>query len=90
MTTVEEKKEELFIVPVPALVAVLLNLEKRKGSALTETEVIEARDTAVCIAMPRSALEAVIEARGYLDIDPEDAWEAWLAFKASLAEAPDA
>ena len=85
-----EEQEDIIITPVPALVAVLLNLEKQKGSPLTEVEVIEVRDNAACIAMPRSAHNAVVESRGYADIDPEQAWEEWLSFKASLAEAPDA
>ena len=85
-----EEQEDIIITPVPALVAVLLNLEKQKGSPLTEVEVIEVRDNAACIAMPRPAHNAVVESRGYADIDPEQAWEEWLSFKASLEEAPDA
>ena len=70
--------EELHIVPVPALVAVLLNKEKEKGAPLTEDEVMSIRDGAACIAMPASAKRGVEEARGYVDIDPEHAWVAWL------------
>jgi len=76
--------EDLIIMPVPALVAVLVNLEQRKGSDLTEAEVMDTRDNVACIAMPRSAHKAVVEARGYVDIDPERAWEEWLEFKSSL------
>lgn len=82
----DEERDDLVIAPVPALVALLLNLEQKKGSALTEAEVLEARDNAACIAMPRSAYRAVSEARGYDDIDPERVWEDWLDFKASLDE----
>lgn len=57
---------------------VLLNLEKTKGSPLTESEVTIARDNAACIAMPRSAHAAVVASRGYADIDPEHVWEEWL------------
>jgi hypothetical protein len=78
-----EDQDSLIIAPVPALVAVLLNLEQRKGSPLTEAEVLDARDNAACIAMPRHAHEAVVAGRGYDDIDPENAWEEWLSFKAS-------
>ena len=85
-----DEQDDLIITPVPALVAVLLNLEMQKGSPLTEAEVIEARDKAACIAMPRSAHNAVVESRGYADIDPEHAWEEWLSFKASDAEVSDA
>jgi hypothetical protein len=74
-------EEELLIVPVPALVAVLIALENDKGAPLTEQEVLRARDGAGSIAMPRFAAEAVAKERGYLDLDPEDIWNAWQAFR---------
>lgn len=79
-----DEKENLIITPVPALVAVLLHLEQEKGSALTEAEVLAARDTAACIAMPRSVHQSVADARGYDDIDPEHAWVEWQSIRASL------
>jgi len=78
-----EDEETLILTPVPALLAVLLKLEQDKGAALTLEEVEQARDRAECIAMPRHAHDAVVKARGYDDIDPERAWEQWLAFKAA-------
>ncbi|OBV11021.1 hypothetical protein [Erythrobacter dokdonensis] len=65
------------LVFVPALVAVLLNKEREKGSPLTEAEVIEIRDTSEVIAATREQHLEVIKERGYLDIDPENVWEAW-------------
>ena len=65
-------------------VAVLLSKEKDKGMPLTEQEVIEIRDSSECIAMPLFAKIAVEEKRGYVDIDPEDAWEAWQAARKEL------
>ncbi|MBI1676320.1 hypothetical protein [Shewanella sp. DW31] len=73
----EEAKEELVPVLVPALVAVLLNKEHEKGAPLTEKEVLEIRDNAVCIMMPVSVISKMEESRGYLDLDPEYAWEQW-------------
>jgi hypothetical protein len=72
---------DLIFAPVPALVAVLLNLEEQAGQPLTEAEVLTARDNAHCIAMPPHAHKAVVEARGYSDIDPEHVWQEWLSFK---------
>lgn len=72
-----KKEEYLFIVPVPSLVAVLLNKERAKGSALTEEEVLSIRDNCRCIAMPASAKLAVEDGRGYDDLDPENVWEEW-------------
>ena len=75
------KEDELVIVHVPALVAVLAYLENEKGSPLTEAEVLSATDEASAMVMPRSAQRAIEKSRGYTDIDPENAWEEWLAFK---------
>ncbi|MGF1733692.1 hypothetical protein [Photobacterium kasasachensis] len=82
MNKIEE--EELVVVPVPALVAVLLNKEKEKGSLLTEDEVLKVLDNADSIVMPRHALEKVEQSRGYIDIDPEHAWEEWKSIRSSL------
>jgi hypothetical protein len=78
--------EELLLVHVPALVAVLLSKEREKGSPLTESEVVEIRDSAECIAMPMFAKQKVDESRGYLDIDPENVWEEWQKTKAGWAD----
>ncbi|TDR79735.1 hypothetical protein [Paludibacterium purpuratum] len=74
--------DPLIPVPIPALGVLLLNLEKQKGSPLSESEVIEIRDKAVCIMLPLTAKVEMDEKRGYRDIDPENVWVEWLAFKA--------
>lgn len=81
--------EALLIIPIPALVAVLLAAENRKGAPLTEAEVLEIRDGAVCMAVPAYAAEKMAEARGYADIDPERAWEEWQAFRQSNDQSSD-
>lgn len=80
--------EDLVITPIPPLVAVLLNMEQAKGSALNEVEVLKARDAAACIALPIDAHAKLVKSRGYKDIDPENVWEEWLAFKASHKGGP--
>lgn len=72
------------IVPVPSLVAILLNREREKGSPLNEEEVVALRDCAECIAMPPDVAAEVAEKRGYDDIDPENVWAAWKAIRPSL------
>ncbi len=67
--TKNNKDENLVITPVPALCLLLLNLEKEKGSPLTEVEVIEARDKAVCIALRLSVAKEMEEKRGYRDLN---------------------
>ena len=74
--------DPLIPVPIPALGVLLLNLEKQEGAPLSESEVIEARDKAVCMMLPLSAKVQMEEKRGYRDIDPENVWVEWLAFKA--------
>lgn len=73
--------DPLVIVPIPPLVVLLLHLEKAKGEPLTEAEVVEARGKAICMTMPASKAGALAQARGYADIDPENIWTDWLAFK---------
>lgn len=76
--------DPLVPVPIPALGVLLLNLEKQKGTPLSEEEVKEARDKAVCMMLPLSAKQKMDEKRGYRDIDPENVWVEWLAFKAEV------
>jgi hypothetical protein len=82
----EKKGVPLVITPVPALCLLLLNLEEKKGSPLTEAEVLEARDKAVCIALPQSIANAMEEERGCRDLILEDVWQEWLGFKKWLDE----
>lgn len=73
--------EEIVIVPIPALCVILVKLEEEKGAPLTKVEVLEARDKAICMAMPRSAIKALEERRGYRDLVLEDVWADWLGFR---------
>lgn len=45
-------EEPLIPVFIPALVVLLLDAERRKGSPLTEEEVLHIRDKGVCIVLP--------------------------------------
>lgn len=73
----KESEEQLVPTPIPALVATLLNKEREKGSPLTENEVLEIRDNALCMMLPISAREKMEESRGYPDLNPEYIWEQW-------------
>lgn len=79
-----EQRDSLLIVPVPSLVATLLNRERTKGSALTEAEVLAIRDAAPSIAMPRVVVEELNRSRGYADIDPENVWAEWQTVRLDL------
>jgi hypothetical protein len=78
-----QTEDDLLLVPVPALVAVLTKLEQDKGAPLAEEEVLQVQDNAACIAMPRYAYDAITEKRGYSGIEPEHAWAEWLAYTAA-------
>jgi hypothetical protein len=78
-----ETNDPLVPVPIPALGVLLLNLEKQKGAPLSEQEVLQARDKAVCMMLPLSKKRLMDEKRGYEDINPENAWSEWQAFRAA-------
>jgi hypothetical protein len=81
--------EPLIPVPIPALGILLLNLEKQKGSPLSEPEVLAIRDKAVCVVLPLSVKRAMDEKRGYRDVDLENVWQEWQAFRAeALRDTP--
>lgn len=80
------KNELQDLVFMPALIVILLNKERAKGSPLTESEVITIRDSATCMIMPRSIAQKMIQERGYDDLDPEQVWTEWS--KARLALTP--
>ena len=81
--------DPLIPVPIPALGALLIALEKQKGARLTEREVLAARDKAVCVALPLSKKLALDEKRGYADLNPEHVWEEWLRLRAELQSSGD-
>ncbi len=76
-----EIEEQIVPVPIPAFVTLLIAAEKSKGTPLTENEVIEIRDNMVCMNMKVSAIKALVENRGYEDLDPENPWEEWCSFR---------
>jgi hypothetical protein len=78
--------DPLVAMAIPPLVAILLNREKAKGSALTQDEVQTLRDTATCVMVPASIRKAMEEKRGYPDIDLDNAWEEWLSFRKELSQ----
>lgn len=80
------QSEGLIIYPVPSLLATLINRERAKGSPLTEQEVIQIRDDCPAIATPPDVAKKMDEARGYLDIDPENCWEEWQQARSELME----
>lgn len=82
----EEPEEELVPTPIPALIAILINKEREKGSPLSQSEVLEIRDNAVCMMLPISAKEKMEESRGYPDLNPEYVWEQWQEARIELIE----
>jgi len=77
-------EERLMIMPIPSIIAVLLNREQEKGAPLTEAEVLAIRDSCECTAVPYAIVPQIVEARGYEDIRAEHAWEDWNAIRPTL------
>ncbi|MES2038047.1 MAG: DUF2314 domain-containing protein [Pseudomonadota bacterium] len=82
-------EEKLVPVFIPALVAILVNAEDKKGSPLSYGEVIEIRDNASVIMMEKSHVDALAESRGYDDIDPENCWYDWQMCRREMGRKPD-
>jgi len=71
----------MSIVFVPPLITLLLSKETEKGFPLTEDEVNSIRDNATVIAVDANTALALVENRGYRDINPEKCWEEWIDFR---------
>jgi hypothetical protein len=69
--------DPLFHVFIPALVSLLKAAEDRKGTPLSENEVLGIRDNANTTAVPVSAAFALEEERRFRDIVPEECWKEW-------------
>ena len=74
-------ESELEIVFIPSLVDMLSFAENDKGAPLTQEEVLQVRDNAVCITLRKHAAQKMEEARGYKDINLENCWQEWLEFR---------
>ncbi|MFU0889243.1 hypothetical protein ACM26S_24960 [Kluyvera sichuanensis] len=70
------------LVFIPALIVALIDKERGMGRELTRDEVESIRDGATAICLPADAAEDIIRERGYRDIDPENVWREWQAYKA--------
>ncbi|MCE0881777.1 MULTISPECIES: hypothetical protein [Pseudomonas] len=76
--------DPICVVFIPPLIAVLKAAEDRKGSPLTEDEVLGIRDGATATAVPFSTALALDSERGYEDIVPEECWVEWQRVRSSL------
>lgn len=78
---------QLIPVFIPALVTLLVRAERLKGGPLTEQEVLSIRDTSACMMLRVEHAQALVDRRGYDDLDPEHAWEDWQVVRAQMADA---
>ncbi|WP_207283112.1 hypothetical protein [Pseudomonas sp. FW300-N2F2] len=69
--------DQLCAVFIPALVLLLNDAETRKGSPLSEAEVLAIRDGATCIAVPFDVALQMERDRGLRDVIAEDCWSEW-------------
>jgi uncharacterized protein YegJ (DUF2314 family) len=80
--------DQLIPVFVPALFAVLILAEDKKGEPLTPEEVIEIRDKCQCIMMTVADARKMDDTRGR-DIDPENSWYDWQRVRREFGRKPD-
>lgn len=81
--------EPLVPVIMPPLSAILTSAEDKKGSPLTIDEVNDIRDKAPAIMLPQSAQRAMVESRGYEDIDPNNVWYDWQMLRREMGRVQD-
>ena len=79
--TKSKTNEELVPHYMPSLLYMLEHHEKAKGSDLTKEEVIDICDKAICMNVASSRKKELDAQRGYKDIDPENCFEEWCAYK---------
>ena len=65
---------------IPALIVLLEAKKNMAGRQLTQVEVEEIRDKATVINLPTEIAQAIVNGRGYEDIDPDNVWEEWLIY----------
>ena len=76
--------DDLVLLYIPSLAALLTRAEELKGTPLTQEQVLRIRDAAhVVVSHPQPAA-AVDQRRGYADVDPADAWESWQAIRGGV------
>ena len=81
MTDKEDPIVPLFI---PSLVAKLKAAEDKKGSSLTEEEVINMRDISTAVTVPLTIRNEIWESRGYNDVSIENCWQDWCEIRKEL------
>lgn len=81
--------DQLVPLFIPALGALLINVEDKKGSPLNEEEVLAVRDGATVMMVTKEHAESMAESRGYTDIDPENCWYDWQMLRRQLERRPD-
>lgn len=74
---------------MPALSSILISAEDKKGAPLTLEEVNKIRDDAPAMMLPISAMQKMVESRGYEDIDPRNAWYDWQMLRREMGRKPD-
>ncbi len=66
---------------MPSLLKLLEFEEHQKGRDLTQEEVVNIRNNAVAMTISEERLKKFEELQGYQDINPENCWKEWSAYK---------
>jgi hypothetical protein len=76
--------EDLVAVFVPSLAAILANAEKKKGAPLTESEVVNIRDTSTVMMVRRAVADEMAKGRGFQDLNSEKVWAEWQVLRTQV------
>ena len=69
---------------MPPLAVLLAAAEQKKGSPLTEDEVLALRDKAIVMMNRPEVAKTLDDSRGYRDVDPKSPWSDWHRLRAQL------
>ncbi len=72
-----EQDDPMVLIAIPSLASILVAGETKKGSPLSQAEVLQIRDRATCKFVSLSARRKLDEDRGYIDINYENVWDEW-------------
>jgi hypothetical protein len=83
-TVANDNDKELVAFFMPPLATMLAHAEKAKGSPLTASEVERVRDSAVGIMVKTAVAEAMVQSRGYRDVNPTTCWSNWHRLRSEM------
>ena len=80
--------EQLCVVFIPALSVALQSAETKKSFPLTESEALNIRDQATCVAVPFDVALDMESERGFRGLVAEECWNEWQRLRLLMKKCP--